>query len=181
MDRADHGLLNIYEVNEGAQTRHLVCFLEPVRAGAAGIDTSAIVGEFTPTTDGGFDPRTFRLNEAFIDSFQGYMNHQAREAPELGRAAADRANGWLYIIDPRHHPEAEDDPAAEPPPSEVLGAFAVDQGGQIVADSFRYNRHHVWFDPRRGVSGVLADRRFYDWLHPGPAVGDRAGATPSIN
>ncbi len=50
----------------------------------------------------------------------------------------------------------------------MLGAFAVDESGQIVPGSFQYNRNHVFFDQQSGVSGVLSDREFYDWLHEMP-------------
>ena len=46
-----------------------------------------------------------------------------------------------------------------------MGCFAVDGSGQIVPNSFMYNENHRWLEPASGVSGVLEDRRFYDWLH----------------
>ena len=41
-------LLNIFDIEEEGGTRHFVCFLEPVLAGAQGIPVQSIVGEFTP-------------------------------------------------------------------------------------------------------------------------------------
>ena len=60
--------------------------------------------------------------------------------------------------------------SVEPPASDVVGGFDVDHDGRIVPGSFEYNAHHAWFDPDSGPSGLLADRQFYDWLHP---MGDR--------
>ncbi len=154
-------LLNIYEIDEDGQTRYLVCFLEPVMAGAKGIDGRSVVGEFEPLPDGEFNPHTFQLNPEFVASLTDYMNADAIQAEELQRQAQESPSGWLYLIDPRHQ-----EPSAEPPAGDVLGAFAVDDAGQVVPNSFQYNSHHLMFDPEKGPSALLMDRRFYDWLHP---------------
>ncbi len=68
---------------------------------------------------------------------------------------------WLYLVDPRNTaPENED-----PPGPDMLGCFAVDETGQVVPFSFQYNADHRWFCPDKGPSGLLTDRRFYDWLN----------------
>jgi hypothetical protein len=160
----DHSLslLNVYEVDVDGATRHVVCFLDPVLAGAVGIDERSVVGEFTPGPDGRFDPATFRANPGFVEAFEQFMNDEASRAPEVVAQARAGAGSWLYLIDPR----SRTGPEAEPPASDVVGGFAVDGEGRIVPGSFRYNAHHAWFDPDSGASGLLADRQFYDWLHP---------------
>ncbi len=157
-------LLNVFEVERDGKTRHLIGFLDPVLAGAAGIDERAVVGEFLPDPGRGFDPKTFRGNPKFVASFTAYMNEEAAHSPDLVAQAADQPAGPLYVLDPRYRgPEGE-----EPAASEVLGDFTIDGRGGIVAESFHYNDSHRWFDPASGTSGVLNDRRFYDWLHPRP-------------
>ena len=156
----DLALLNLFEVEDGGATRHLVCFLEPVRAGAVGIDTRTIVGEYRPGADGGFDLGTFRPNPGFAAVFTDYMNAEAARAPELIEQARQQPGRWLYLVDPRAR-----DPEGDVPPGDVVGCFAVDDSGQIAPNSFQYNANHLWFDPAVGPSGILGDRNFYDWLN----------------
>lgn len=153
-------MLNLYEVQDEGRPRHFVCFLEPVLAGARGIPGHAIVGEFAPGASGEFDPGTFELNPEFVAAFTGFMNDRAIRSSELVRQARANPGGWLYLIDPRNRTPADD-----PPPGDLLGAFAIDDSGQAVPNSFQYNRNHVMFDPTSGPSGILMDRQFYDWLH----------------
>ena len=170
--RAALPLLNIYEViDEAGAAHHLVAFVEPVRAGSEGIAARSVVGEFRPGPEGEFDPATFQLNPPFIEAFTAYMNDEAERSPSLIEQARALASGWLYVIDPRAAADegdhAED---TDPPASELIGAFAVDDVGQIVPRSFQYNRAHVLFDPERGPSGLFRERRFHDWIHaPGVA------------
>jgi hypothetical protein len=162
MSRTELSLLNVFEVETNGVNRHLICFLDVVLAGAVGIDSRSVVGQFDPRPDGGFDSRTFQVNPLFIEVFVQYMNERAALSPEVVREASDRASEWLYLLDPRSAGRS----TGESPASDLIGCFAVDDTGQIVPRSFQYNREHAWFDPVRGVSGVLADRGFYDWLHP---------------
>jgi hypothetical protein len=155
-------LLNLFEVEHEGSTRHVVCFLDSVLAGARGIDSRSVIGEFQPGASGEFDLASFRLNPEFVEAFTQYMNAEAIRAPEIVGQARDHASGWLYLVDPR----APDPAADELPAGELLGCFAVDSEGQLVPNSFQYNSNHLWFDPSSGVSGVLSDRGFYDWLHP---------------
>ena len=133
-------------------------------AGAVGIEPRAVVGEFTPDAGGDFDLETFELNPDFVRAFAEYMNEEGVKAPELLAQAAAEPEGFLYLVDPRH-PFDPDSPS-EPPGTDIVGRFLVDAQGGIVADSFEYNADHVLFDPETGVSGILHDRKFYDWLHP---------------
>lgn len=157
-------LLNIVDIESDGVHRHFVCFQDSSLAASEGINPRSIVGEFTPGSDGGFDPETFVLNTEFVDAFIQYMNEQAARDPETISEAQKHAGEWLYLIDPRYDAESE----AEPPASELLGGFQVDGGGRIVRDSFAYNENHLWVHPETMLSGVFYDRRFYDWLHPGP-------------
>jgi hypothetical protein len=157
-------LLNVFEVEHDGTTRHVVCFLDSVLAGARGIDSRSVIGEFTPGPGGEFDLASFRLNPEFVEAFTHYMNGEASRDPAIVAQARQHASGWLYLVDPR----SPDDPDSDPPPSDLVGCFAVDADGQVVPNSFQYNRNHLWFDPLSGVSGLLSDRRFYNWLHPMP-------------
>lgn len=156
-------LLNIYEIEdeEAGGTRHLVGFLDPVRAGARGLASHAMVGEFTPGPDGEFDGDSFVPNPEFVAAVTAYMNAQAGPSPEVAAEARKVPGDWLYLVDPRDETPDGDDPPRE----NILGAFAVDEGGQVVPNSFQYNANHRWFSRESGVSGMLEDRRFYDWLH----------------
>lgn len=157
-------LLNVYEVaDEAGASHHLLAFAEPVRAGAEGLASRSVVGEFTPGPGGAFDADTFRLNPEFIEAFTAYMNEEAGRSASLIEQARGLASAWLYVIDPRHGPAPGDD--ADPPAGDLLGAFAVDDVGQIVPGSFQYNRAHLLFDPEAGPSGLFRERRFHDWLH----------------
>jgi hypothetical protein len=162
-DSAPLPLLNVFEVNDDqGQLRHLLAFIEPVLAGSNGIDPRSIVGQISPTDDGGYDPSSLQLNPQFIEAFTDYMNDVQAVAPEIGEQAKFLPSGWLYIIDPRNH----DPEGVDPPPSDLVGAFAVDEVGQIVPRSFQYNANHALIDRDRGLTGLFSDRRFYDWLHP---------------
>jgi hypothetical protein len=155
-------LLNVYEVEVDGATRHLVGFLDPVLAGIKGIDSRAMVGEFTPGPDGEFDPSTFQVNPEFIEAVTRYLNEHPGRSPEVADQARSIPGRKLYLVDPRNTTPLDDDP----PAFDVLGAFDVDSEGRVIADTFRYNSAHVWFSAESGISGLLQDRRFYDWLHP---------------
>lgn len=155
-------LLNVFEVtdDQGA-TRHLLAFIEPVRAGSSGIDSRSIVGEITPKDEGGYEPESLKLNPEFIETFGAYMNEVQSITPEIVEQARTLLSGWVYIIDPRNT-DAEGD---DPPAADLVGAFAVDDAGQVVPKSFQYNSKHILIDQERGMTGLFSDRRFYDWLH----------------
>lgn len=154
-------LLNIYELMEPEGPRHLVAFLEPVLAELHGIVDRAVIGEFTPRVeDGEFDPATFVLNPEFVVQFIRYMNEEAIRSQELLDQAARNPSAHLHLVDPRN---TDDD---EPPLSDVLGRFSIDENGQPVPGSFEYNREHRMFDPVKGPSDILMDLSFYNWLHP---------------
>jgi hypothetical protein len=157
-------LLNVYEVENEGVRKHLICFLDPVLAGARGIDSRCVIGEFTPGHDRVFDAATFTLNSAFVATLSAYMNDRSTRSSELTHAATQHAGGWLYIVDPRN--SGEDD--AQPPACDLLGCYAVDESGQIIPNSFQYNENHVFFEADRGTSGIFYDRHFYDWLHAEP-------------
>lgn len=154
-------LLNVYEVVTDDGPASLICFLDPVLAGARGIDPRAVVGIYGEAGVEDFDAAGFRVNPTFVEALTGYMNEEAVESPEVVAEAKNLASGWLYIVDPRDRAE----PDAEPPASNLLGAYAVDEAGQVVPGSFQYNEKHAVFDPSQGPSGVLFDKKFYNWLH----------------
>ena len=163
MAEPDHSLplLNVYEIVHDGRTRHLICFLDPVLAGAKGIEDEEVVGDYKPGPEGAFTPETFQLNPAFVENFTRYMNEVAIHNDNLVAEASLHKSEWLYVLDPRR----QDEDNVEPPASDLIGCYAVDDSSQIVPDSFQYNANHRWFDEDSGVSGVLSDRKFYDWLH----------------
>ena len=154
-------LLNVFDVLEGDVHHHLICFLDPVLAGARGINSRAIIGEYKPGPDQEFDVESFVLNTEFLEALVEYMNETMAVSPELVFEASRQAGEMLFIIDPRSHDLGD----REPSTTEVLGRFMVDGEGKIVAGSFEYNEGHRWFVEDAGASGVLSDRAFYDWLH----------------
>jgi hypothetical protein len=158
-------LLNVFEVEIDGTTRHLLCFMDPVRAGAEGLDTRAVLGEVTPDDRGGFDVGTLELNPDFIETVEMFMNEQGSRSPELIREASTCPGDWLYVLDPRYNADLDLAIDEEPPAVEILGCYAVDETGQIVPGSFQYNRNHLWFNPDSGASSLLNDGAFYDWLH----------------
>ena len=170
MPEPDLPLLNIFEVQDGGKTRHLVGFLDTILAGAIGIPSHAMVGDFDPDGQGEFDPQTFRLNPEFVTAVTAYMNGGPSLDPGIAEQAAAIPGQWLYVVDPRNTTDPEEDP----PPADVLGCYAVDEAGQVVPKSFQYNKNHRWFDPEAGVSGMLVDRRFYEFVHPRAARQGRA-------
>ena len=153
-------LLNVYEVETEHGPASLLCFLDPVLAGAKGIEPRSIVGEYVTGEGGGFDPDGFRVHPAFVEALTGFMNEEAAETADVAGRARTLASGWLYVLDPRDR----SGDGAEPPTANVLGAFAVDDDGQVVPGSFQYNANHKMFDAEHGTSGVLFDRSFYDWF-----------------
>lgn len=157
-------MLNVYDVEIEGAIRQLICFLDPIRAGQNGIDSRSIVGEFAEADDGSFDPLAFEPNPEFLEAFAQYMNEEAAHTPDFIRDAAAQPGDWLYVVDPRF----EEDEEADPPVEELLGCFSVDDEGRIVPMSFVYNREHRLFDPDSGMSGLLSDHDFYNWLNPVP-------------
>lgn len=168
MPESDLPLLNIFEVETDGGTRHLVGYQDPVLAGAVGLASHAMVGEFTPDADGEFDPDSFDPNPEFVEAVVGYMNAVLVHTPSLIEGARQVPGRPLYVVDPRNETPADEDPPTE----DVLGSFDVDDAGSIVPDSFEYNAEHVWFSRDSGVSGLLSDRTFYDWLHPESRPGE---------
>ncbi len=162
MSESDLPLLNIFEVETENGTRHLVGFQDPVLAGSVGLASHAMVGEFEPGPDGEFDPDSFEPNPEFVEAVVAYMNIIPGLSPNLAEGARQIPGQRLYIVDPRNETPGDSDPPAE----DVLGCFHVDDSGEIVADSFEYNDEHVWFSRDFGVSGLLSDRVFYEWIHP---------------
>jgi hypothetical protein len=153
-------LLNVYEVESEHGPASLLCFLDPVLAGAKGIEARSVIGEYVAGEEG-FDPDAFHVNPAFVEALTGYMNDEASGSGGIIEQARGVTGGWLYVIDPRDRtPEG-----TEPDTANVLGAFAVDDTGQVVPGSFQYNANHAMFHREHGTSGLLFDRSFYDWLH----------------
>lgn len=158
----DLPLLNLFEVETEEGRKHLIGFLDPVRAGAEGLAPRSIVGGFTPNPQGDFDPESFGLNPDFLAAFVDFMNDEPSRSDEVRGRAGQIRSGWLYVLDPRN--DTPDD--QDPPKSDIVGCYAVDDTGQVVPNSFQYNAEHRWFCPDAGTSGLLEDRRFFDWLNP---------------
>jgi hypothetical protein len=165
MAESSLSLINVFEIQREGATQHLIGFIDPILAGARGIDARAILGEFTPGADGGFDPRTFQVNPRFITAFEEFMNEVAARSSELMDEATKHPGGRLNIVDGRFRSNAPGDP----PSAELIGRFVIDEAGRIVPGSFRHNPDHVWFHPETGTSSILLNRQFYDWLHGHPA------------
>jgi hypothetical protein len=158
-------LINVFEVERDGAIQHLIGFIDPVLAGARGIDARAILGEFTPGADGGFDARTFRANPQFNAGFEQFMNEVAARSDELMNEARKHPGGRLNIVDGRHRGA----PYGDPPTAELIGRFTIDEAGGIIPGSFRHNPDHLWFHLETGTSSILLNRQFYDWLHGHPA------------
>jgi hypothetical protein len=154
-------LLNVFDIETENGPTSLLCFLDPVLAGIKGIEPRSIIGLYGAAEGEDFNPDTFEVNPAFVESITGYMNEEAATSKEIVEQAAALPEGWLYIIDPRDPNEGQGDP----PAGNLLGAYAVDDAGQIVPNSFQYNKNHALFDRTHGLSGVLYDKKFYKWLH----------------
>ncbi len=105
---------------------------------------------------------SLKLNPEFIEAFTDYMNDVQSVTPGIVEQARNLPSGWVYIIDPRH----VEVPGVDPPPTDLVGAFAVNDIGQVVPKSFQYNANHALIDQERGMTGLFSDRQFYDWLHP---------------
>jgi hypothetical protein len=161
-DERELPLLNLFEVETDEGVKHLVGFFDAVRAGAEGVPSRSIVGGFTPNEDGGFDVETFRVNPEFLAAVTDFMNDEPSRSDEVAAQARANQSDWLYIVDPRD-PTPDDE---DPPASNIVGAYAVDESGQVVPNSFQYNSQHLWFCVKSGISGLLEDRRFFDWLNP---------------
>jgi hypothetical protein len=161
--RSTLALLNVFEIERDGAVLRLLCFIDPVLAGARGIDGRSVLGEIDPSAAGGLEPGTLQINPDFIEAFEQYMNEEGAHSADLVDEARNHPSDWLYIIDSRHPAEPDDE--EDPPASEVVGCFAVDDTGQIVPRSFQYNRNHLWIHPEFGPSSILASRPFYDWLH----------------
>jgi hypothetical protein len=159
-------LLNVLEVQHEGRTRHFLAFVSAEDTGERGLPTRLLVGEFEPDDQGEFDPARFERNPEFIEALVSFMNETPQRQPEIIETARERPGEWLYVLDPRYRHEGPDDPA----PSQVVGAFFVDETGAIRPDSFQYNPEHELFCPSTGVSGILMDRVFYEWMHRDPGA-----------
>jgi hypothetical protein len=67
-------LLNVFEVETDEGTKHLIAFIDPVRAGASGISIRSVIGSFVPDASGDFDPTTLAVNPEFVAAFTSYMH-----------------------------------------------------------------------------------------------------------
>jgi hypothetical protein len=163
-DDEDLPLLNVYQVEDEAdgRTRHFIGFMDPVLAGAVGLASHALIGEFSPRSDGSFDPDSFVVNDEFIAAVTAFLNGQPEHSADLKDGAVQVPGQRLYVVDPRNDSPSNQDP----PMYDVLGWFQVDGSGQIVPASFFYNPEHEWFSPESGISGLLHNRTFYEYLHP---------------
>jgi hypothetical protein len=161
-EQVEELLLIVDYEDEEEGIKHLVCFLNPEDAQERNPfdDTRMIVGEFEPGPDGEFHPSTLQVNPEFLHALVHFMNECAIEAPDLLEQARQHKGGHLYLVDPRYTFDG-----GEPPISEILGGFAIDESGKPVPSSFRINPEHLLFKDDTGVSGILFDRVFYDWLH----------------
>src|SRR4051812_38385697 len=139
-DEQELPLLNIFEVETDEGIRHVVGFVDAVRAGAEGVPTRSIVGAFQPTSEGGFDPESFGANPEFIAAFTDFMNDEPSRSEDVVAQAKTIPSQWLYIVDPRDETPDEDDP----PATNIVGCYAVDDTGQVVPNSFQYNGQHLW-------------------------------------
>jgi len=161
-DQATLSLLNVFDVDSDDGLRRLIAFVDPVRAGAEGISTRTIVGEIDARGDGNFDTTKFVPNTEFLAAIVDFMNSEPSRSNEVVEQAKTIPSHWLYVIDPRNASPEDTDP----PASDVIGCYAVDDAGQIVPNSFQYNSEHRLFCPEVGPSGLLDDRRFFEWLNP---------------
>lgn len=159
-DESTLSLLNVFDVETETGVRRLIAFVDPVRAGAEGIATRTIVGEIDPQGNGDFDTTAFEPNPEFIGAVVDFMNAEPSRSSEIAEQARSIPSQWLYVIDPRNRTPGDGDP----PTSDVIGCYAVDDSGQIVPKSFQYNAEHHLFCANSGPSGLLDDRRFFDWL-----------------
>ncbi len=151
-------LLNIYDLEtEDGVVSVSSASSTPVLAGAKGIEAQSIVGDHVTNAEGDFDAEAFQVNPAFVEALTDFMNEETggRVRGDLGPRPGAVTSEWLYVVDPRDRTA----PEHEPPASNVLGAFAVDDTGQIVPGSFQYNANHRMFDRRYGTSGLLFERR----------------------
>lgn len=153
-------LLMVYELDDTSGRHHVICFQDPVHAGSLGIDVRSIVGRFQPDEQGQFNHATFQFNTAFVEQVSAFMNERVAHDPNLAEEAKHVTEGRLEVLDPR----CQMDQLSDVPITEIVGWFAVDDSGQILADSFLYNHNHIWFEPRFGTSGLLSLRVFYDFL-----------------
>jgi hypothetical protein len=160
-EQDEMSLLNVFDVETDEGMRRMVGFVDPSRVSEDGIPTRSVVGAFTPMPNDEFDPETFVANPEFLAAFAEFMDLETRLSEEIVRQAEAIPGKWLYIVDPRNTTPEEEDP----PQSDVIGCFAVDDSGRITPGSFLYNDEHRLFCPDAGTSGVLMDGRFFDWLN----------------
>jgi hypothetical protein len=165
--------VNIYEVEDevDGHVRHLVGFMDAGLADAVGLVSHAMIGEFRPGPEGGFDTDTFSVNPEFLDVVTQFLNAQPECSVELVEGARRIPGERLYLVDPRS-PARDDE---DPPPEDVLGWYEVDPQGRVVPDSFRYNEEHVWFSQNSGISGLLVNREFYEFVHAQARGGELGG------
>jgi hypothetical protein len=152
-------LLQVREVDQEGAKRHYLCFRGPAPA-VNGVDSRAVVGEFTPDERGAFNPASLRVNTQFISAITAYMNSHVSHMPALAEKARARAGGWVFLADPRHESPA----GYHTNQANCVGSFEVDIDGKVIPGSFRYNYNHLLFEPEAGASGLFNDKQFYDWL-----------------
>lgn len=167
METESRSMLNVFEVEDDqGNRRHIVCYIDAMRAGVEGINPRTIIGDIpleVSINPSEFRPETFRLNPGFVECVTEFLNEYALGdgAEALAEQAKSITTGWLYVVDPRFQT-----PDTDPGPENLIGAYAVDETGQIVPGGFLYNENHRFFDPEAGVSGLLQSQHFFDWLNP---------------
>ena len=129
----------------GRRDAQLVGFLDPVLAGSRGIDPRARSSARSRRGRTGFRPPDVPPQSGIRRRLHRVHEREPRAARPSSspQAAGSRAGGSTSSI-----PAARTiPPRPTRPPSEMVGCFAVDDAGQIVPNSFQYNKNHAWFDP----------------------------------
>ena len=155
-------LLNIYDVETEKGPARSSASSTPCSPGPRGSTTRSVVGDYVDRRGRRVRPRRLpgqpgvrrgpdRLHE------RGDRRDPRRSPARPGRSGATGSTSSTPATGPTPRPSRR--------PANVLGAFAVDDAGQVVPGSFQYNANHRMFDREFGTRALLFDRAFYDWLH----------------
>lgn len=108
-----------------------------------GLAPEAVVGKLRQLSniegEGGFGPKDFVPNRAFVDFLHRVVAEHAAELVEYQAQAKKQHEGWVYVIDGRTAT-----PKGLIPARDILGAFAV-RDGVITPDSYLQNDQYVLY------------------------------------
>ena len=149
----------LFNIVETRNKKFLVVFLTPEKdIFSNGIPKEMIIGEVKKEGNA-IIWSSFKANGHLIELYIDYMNHAKSQDSNLQKEAKRVKSGNVFEIDNRAK-----DPYGKVEPEDITGFFKV-KDGEIVKNSFEYNKNHKLFTKDGKPSSILLDKNFIEGVH----------------